>query len=89
MSDTVTTPDQSAATRAGEQLGRTVAEIVILHFHAMQAGGTAGYAAEYRAALTGVPVPDLVPVPDRFAPVADRYRDAFTEARAAYRAGIP
>lgn len=86
MPDTTTT---TAAEQAGEQLGRAVAGIVILHMRAMQAGDTAGYAAEYHAARTGVPVPDLVAVPDQFAPVADRYRDAFAEGRAAYHAEIP
>lgn len=81
--------DQPDVAQTGAMLGRALAGIVILHMRAMQAGDTAGYAAEYHAARTGVPVPDLVAVPDQFATVADRYRDAFAEGRAAYHADIP
>lgn len=80
---------QADPARTGEMLGQALAGIVIMHMRAMQAGDTAGYAAEYHAARTGVPVPDLVPVPREFAPVADRYRYAFAEGRAAYHAEIP
>jgi hypothetical protein len=83
-----TNPADDAA-RTGEQLGHVVAGVVILHMRAMQAGDTAGYAAEHHAVRTGVPVPDLVAVPDQFAPVAERYRAAFAEGRAAYHADIP